>query len=58
MAVDPVSGAIYDLAPLTRTVTNWIVVDEIQGNYYTYRINMCRALVSTQYIGGDCASGT
>eukprot|EP00042_Codosiga_hollandica_P059240 m.908301 g.908301 ORF g.908301 m.908301 type:complete len:2204 (+) comp60100_c0_seq3:1210-7821(+) len=35
----------FDLSPLMRTSSNWVVDDSREGGKYTYEINVCRPLV-------------
>ncbi len=42
---DPVSGAIYDLSPLSSSTSNWVASDSRDGNRYEYQLNVCRSLV-------------
>lgn len=45
MAVDPASGALYDLSPLSSSTANWLASDVREGGKFSYEFNVCRALV-------------
>ncbi|EDQ90373.1 uncharacterized protein MONBRDRAFT_36765 [Monosiga brevicollis MX1] len=55
VALDP-SGNQYDLTPLIRTTTNWLVPEIIDGEFTdnSFELNVCRGLV--QELGEVCKS--
>ena len=60
MAVNAASGDVFDLSPLIRKSDNWVVVDVRHpagstASGYEYDINVCRPLVQTARITGECA---